>query len=243
MAGWIKIHRKLIKHWIFKNSEYLKAWITILMEVNHEDSKVLIDNELFICKRGESLKSIATWTKLFGKSWSTQKTRTFLTLLEKDGNINKQGLRKTTKLTVCNYDTYQSKQHTDNTQINKQITNREQTDNDKQEVKELKKRKKKEKDRKILLSESDIDEIYNSYPRKVGKADGYKKLELVDSGLKDMIISKIKQYKNYTDPNYYKYFSTWVNQKGWEDEYIPLQGKPELDIKPLKIKEGTGCRK
>jgi hypothetical protein len=127
--GYISIHRKIKESWIFDNSDYLKAWIVILMEVNHSDKKVLIEGELIECNRGESVNSMQTWSDVFGKRWTRQKVRTFFKLLEKDEKVNQQGLRKTTKLSVCNYDTYQSNQPRDNQQVNQQPTNSQPTDN------------------------------------------------------------------------------------------------------------------
>ena len=125
MPGWIKIFRDIMKHWIFNNEAYFKAWITMIMTVNHETKKVLIDNELIQCERGQSLKSLNSWVDTFGKNWSIQKVRTFFKLLNDDGMIIIEGMRKTTKITICNYYKYQNIQQTDNTQI----THRQQTDN------------------------------------------------------------------------------------------------------------------
>lgn len=99
------------------------------MEVNHSDKKVEIEGELIECSRGQSLNSMQTWADVFGKGWTRQKVRTFFKLLEKDQKVNQQGLRKTTKLSVCNYDSYQSNQPRDNQQTNQEITNRQPTDN------------------------------------------------------------------------------------------------------------------
>ena len=120
MSGWIRLHRKIRDHWIYQNAEYFKAWITVLMECNHIDNKVLIDGEILKCKRGQSVNSIKTWTKLFGKKWTRQKVRTFFSLLQQDNMIATKGVRKTTILTVLNYKTYQGLVTTDN----QQITNR-----------------------------------------------------------------------------------------------------------------------
>jgi hypothetical protein len=125
MEGWIKIHREIREHWIWKDPLYFQAWIAIILNVNHEDKNVLIEKELIECKRGQSLYSLAGWSKLFGNSWTIQKTRTFFGLLKNDKMIIIEGLRKTTRLTVCNYDKYQIKQQTDN----KQTTDRQQADN------------------------------------------------------------------------------------------------------------------
>lgn len=125
MEGWIKIYRDIVGHWIFKDSSYLKAWIIILLTVNHEDKKVLIEKELIECKRGQSLYSLMGWCKLFGRGWTIQKVRTYFELLKNDSMINTEGLRKTTRLTVCNYEIYQNGQQTKN----KLITDKEQADN------------------------------------------------------------------------------------------------------------------
>jgi hypothetical protein len=125
MEGWINIHRKLMDHWIWDNPDYLKAWLTILLTVNHQDKKVVIEGELIECNRGQSVMSLNNWVKAFGKGWSVQKVRTLLNLLKNDEMITTEGLRKTTRLTVCKYDNYQFKQQADN----KQTTRRQQGDN------------------------------------------------------------------------------------------------------------------
>ena len=125
MSGWIKLHRQIRSHWVFKNANYFKAWVVIISEVNHKSTKVVIEGELIECKRGQSINSLATWVKILGDDWTIQKLRTFLKLLEKDEMINTEGLRKTTRLTVCNYESYQSEQQGDN----KETTSKQQTDN------------------------------------------------------------------------------------------------------------------
>lgn len=144
MKGWIKIHRKITEHWIWKDEMYLKAWLAILLAVNHEDSKSLIQGELIECKRGQSLMSLQSWVKLFGKHWTLQRVRTFFNLLKDDQMINTEGLRKTTRLTVCNYDNYQFEQQTNNRQTtdkqqadNTQITTNKKNKNDKKKKKSM----------------------------------------------------------------------------------------------------------
>ena len=114
--GWISLNREIMKHWLWdkKPFSYGQAWVHILLSCNHAPAKVLIRGELIPCDRGQSVKCLKTWSDEFG--WSLQSTRTFFNLLEKDKNVNIEGLRKTTRLTVCNYDTYQEQQHTNNTQ-------------------------------------------------------------------------------------------------------------------------------
>jgi hypothetical protein len=146
MEGWIKLHRKIISHWIFKNPYYLKAWTLMLINVNYDDKKILINGQLIECKRGQSLLSIDSWVVLFGISkingnWTYQKVRTFFELLEKDKMICKENIVKTTRITICNYETYQEQQQPNN----KIITTKEQPNNnqitttkERKEVKESK---------------------------------------------------------------------------------------------------------
>ena len=115
--SWIKLHRKIYAHWIFKDAERLRAWIIILGHVNFKEEKVALGNDLLICKRGESLMSLDSWAKLFGKNWNKSKVRRFLNLLQNDSMIVLTNEKITTRLTVCNYDTYQDERNTSETQV------------------------------------------------------------------------------------------------------------------------------
>lgn len=107
--GWIALHRKFAEHplWskrrIFSEAE---AWIDILMEVNHTERKVLIGGRVITCKRGQSLNSNGTWASRW--NWTESKVRRYWNLLKSMDMIETENLRKTTRLTVCNYDTYQT---------------------------------------------------------------------------------------------------------------------------------------
>lgn len=114
MQGWIKIHRSIRKHWIHEKPEYYAAFIDIIMEVNHEEKSILIGSSLMTCERGSSLNSIEGWARIFGKSWTRQKVRTFFKLLQQDKIIEIKNIKKTTKLSVCNYCRYQGSQPDDN---------------------------------------------------------------------------------------------------------------------------------
>ena len=109
MEGWIRLSRKIQEHWIWKDPVKLKWWIDILVTVNHSDTKVNIGMELYECKRGQSVMSLSNWAKRWGASKDS--TRNFLNLLQKDGMILHENLVKTTRITVCNYDSYQTDLH------------------------------------------------------------------------------------------------------------------------------------
>ena len=123
MQGWISIHRKLTEHWIWKNEKYLKTWLWFLIRANHKGKKILIGAEIIDIERGQFITSINNICK--ETNLTAQNVRTLLKLLENDSMINKQSTNKLTKITICNYDSYQDTQQTDN----KLITNEQQTDN------------------------------------------------------------------------------------------------------------------
>ena len=127
MEGWIKLHRKLLDHWIFKNEKYLKAWIWFLLRANHKENKILMGAEIMDIERGEFVTSIYKICEATGLT--SQNVRTLIRLLENDQMINKRTTSKLTKITILNYDSYQIDQQTDNKQTNKPLTSAQQTAN------------------------------------------------------------------------------------------------------------------
>lgn len=212
MNGWISIHRQIKNHWVFKNDQYFKAWITIILEVNHHDNKVLIDSELIDCKRGQSLNSLQSWCNIFGKNWSIQKLRTFFKMLENDSMIQLEGLRKTTRLTVCKYDSYQVNQHTNN----KQTTSKQHTDNT--QVTTNNKDNKENKD------------IYRSFQHLSLSVLDFNKLEIEYT--KEQIDSVLDAVENYKLNKNYK--SLYLTVKQWLKKYPK---KSEIKKTPKSLDE------
>lgn len=107
--GWISIYRSIRDHWIWQDPVKFQWWIDILLTVNHEDSKVNIGMQIIDCKRGQSVMSLLNW----GKRWGVSKhaVHNFFTLLKNDNMITTENLTKSTRITVCNYDTYQEVLH------------------------------------------------------------------------------------------------------------------------------------
>lgn len=130
MEGWIKLHRKVLDHWLYTEYRPLtrrEAWETILLTVNYEPSKFLIKGQTYECNCGQSLLSLESWANKF--VWSIQQVRTFFKLLEKDGMITTEGLQYTTRLTVCNWDIYQQEATDEQQAANKPLTDEQQTAN------------------------------------------------------------------------------------------------------------------
>ena len=160
MDGWIKLQRAIKEHWIWKDPVKLKWWIDILISVNHAPTKVNIGNQLFECGRGQSIQSLSNWASQWGVS--KDKARNFLVLLEKDGMISHESIGKSTRITVCKYDTYQGDLHDSQTIIqrsyNDDTTQSHPNKNDKN-VNNEKNDKKKSKKAGFDYSKSDLSFI------------------------------------------------------------------------------------
>jgi len=152
MAGWIRIHRQINEHWLWKDPRKLKWWLDILLEVNYKENKVNIGYNLIECKRGQSIKSLKSWADRWGISKDS--ARHFLHLLEKDNMIMLENLKFTTRLTVCNYDKYNEPTHEEQTE-SKRRTNGKQTEADPN-----KKEKKEKNGKNRKKSQGEKDEIY-----------------------------------------------------------------------------------
>lgn len=204
-TGWIRLFRSIRSHWIWKDEKKLKWWLDILLEVNHSDKKVSIGYKTFDCKRGESLLSLLSW----GERWNVSKTvvNNFMNQLEKDRMIETVNETVTTRLIVCNYDSYQCKENafkTDETTEKNATVPQQSTNNNDNNNK----------------NEEEINNIYNIYPSKCpissrssGKSS--KDKEKIGRLLKKGIMLKpiIERYvKECTETKtYIKNFSTFLN--------------------------------
>ena len=167
MEGWIKIHRQIKEHWLWKSERRLKWWLDILLTVNHADTKILIRGTLMDCKRGQSVKSLKSWADRWGVSKDS--ARHFLGLLEKDQMITLENLKITTRLTVCNYDKYNDPAHGDQTET-KRRPNGDQTEADPNN-----KEKEGKEGKEIVYIEKDFLPIFERWLKyKKDKRQSYK---------------------------------------------------------------------
>jgi hypothetical protein len=211
--GWISIHRAIQDNWIWKDGNKLKWWLDILLTVNTNTAKVNIGNEIYDCKRGESLLSIQSWANRWGVSKDT--ARNFLNLLEKDNMITRVNLGKTTRLTVCKYDSYQQPLHVKpTTAVRSLYTNNKEDKENKESIGE-----------KPIGLRHPFDKFWDAYDKKVGEKN---KIEKKWTSLKDnereLAMSYLPKYKE-SQPNkkYRLNPETFLNQKGWNNELIGLE--------------------
>ena len=206
-SGFIKLYRKIIDWEWFDKSEMVHIFIFLLVKANHKDTLWRgID-----VKRGQLITSIDS-IKL-STNLSVQTIRTCLSRLEKSGEINKQTTNKHTVITVCKYDSYHSSGVSDfkaesqyQQTTNKQLTTDKNVKNNKEDNKER-----------------DLD-LFERFYTMYGNKKDRKKAESAFFRLKPKDIEEIfkvlpKYIASTPDLKYRKYPATWLNARGWEDEY------------------------
>jgi len=147
--GFILLQRKITNSWIFQRSDYFHWFTILLLEVNFKDNdKFLFNGKLMPLKRGEFVTSYQKLIYLFPNS-SLKKIRNFLRLLIEDDVIIYTNLTKGAKITVLNYDTYQSMGQPKG---NQRATKGQPKGNQRATIEERKERKEK-KEREEIIKE------------------------------------------------------------------------------------------
>lgn len=205
--GWISIYRSIFKNWVWKDKPFSKgqAWIDILLECNHKTDKVNIKDQLFVCKRGESLNSQITWAERWG--WNRSRVRRFLKLLKSDSMIELIPTNKTTKLIVSNYSSYQDKRTTDEQRMNNKRTSDEHQMNTNNKINKINKKKGKVKiigNRELVIAEYFLDMLPIDSEQKFIESwvewVDYRK-EIKKKLTKSSVTKQIKLLLNQPDPS------------------------------------------
>ena len=118
-TGWIKIHRRLLEWEWYDDTQVMRLFLHLLLRCNYVAKKWHGQ----VVNAGEIIVGVS----LFGKEvgLTHQQTRTALAKLESTGEITIKSTNRFSLITVIKWEDYQS----DNKQINKQITNKQQTNN------------------------------------------------------------------------------------------------------------------
>jgi len=215
MSGWISLWRKIFENPIVPPAKVFskfEAWIWILVNVNHTAGKVVIGTEIVHIPTGSRVTSIKKLCKTFG--WGNTKVRNFLKLLKKDGMLEYESNTQYTTLSVCNYASYQKKQHASNTPTTQtQISNKMPTNtNNKKAI------------TKEITYNNDFINFWEIYPKKVGKKYAYKSwIKLALNERKRVMLTLPKQKKqwgaNGTEMEFIPNPATWLNQGRYDDEF------------------------
>lgn len=128
-SGWIKIYRQLTLNNIWTEESFSRgqAWIDLLLLANHKDGIVRVRGIKIPVLRGQvgwsELKLADRW------KWSRGKVRRFICELENEKMVVQHKNRKTSIISILNYEFYQCNDTTDSTTDGQQIV--QQTDTNK----------------------------------------------------------------------------------------------------------------
>ena len=106
--GWVSVDRKIKDHFIWEPNRArtkTEAWLDLLLRANHQDKDWVVNDKVIQIKRGEvvtSMKQLASDWK-----WSRQKVKRFLTLIASCDMIVMKVNQSMSRLSICNYETYQ----------------------------------------------------------------------------------------------------------------------------------------
>lgn len=103
-GGWVKLHRKLLEWEWYQDAHMVHLLVHLLLTATHEDRKY----KGLTIKRGQVLTSKKKLSEALNISETSVMRR--LRRLEVDRFVDLQVDRHGTTITICNYDSYQSKQ-------------------------------------------------------------------------------------------------------------------------------------
>ncbi len=213
-TGYICVFRSIKKHWLWDDPIKLKWWLDLLLSVNFskEIQKINIGYELLECGRGQTIKSLQNWSA----DWKVSKdtVRNFLELLKKDTMITTENLKKTTRITICNFDTYQTNLHAKQTQ-SKRKANAKQTQSDPNNKENNGNNENKVKE--ININFSIFWELYPS-ERRSNKKYCLEYWNNLTDQQREVIINKLPFYiKSVSDLKFLKQSEFFFKNKKYED--------------------------
>jgi len=107
MNGWIKLNKRIRKHWLWDHPAYFRAWVDMLMMANWKETKKLYKDEIIVIERGEFPTSIRKLSERWGMAINT--VNKLLKLLKKDTMIDTHTKHGFTTIKINNYEKYQTR--------------------------------------------------------------------------------------------------------------------------------------
>ena len=108
MAGYIKLHRQLMEHWLWDDKPFSKgqAWIDLLLLATWKEAKELYKGKIVQRNPGEVSVSMLWLADRW--CWHRDKVARFLRLLDTDGMATTNTTTNGTTITIANWALYQN---------------------------------------------------------------------------------------------------------------------------------------
>lgn len=229
MEGWIKLHRKFLGWEWYKSDHMVHLFIHLLVSANTTDCNW----KGITIKRGQLVIGRNEISHITGIS--IQSVRTCLKRLKSTNEITIESTNQYSIITICNYDSYQSREKPSNQQTNhqtnKQLTSDQPATNHNIRIEEGKERKENKENNILRVS---FDNFWNLYDKKIGSKEKiFKKWEKLSDVERDKIMTSLPEFKSrIRDKQYQPHPETYLNNRRWEDEVSSSSENPfELMLK------------
>jgi len=208
-GGWIKLHNQITSWEWYKNSNIKAVFLHCLINANYKNNKW--QNKLI--KRGEFITSLSKMSYELGLT--VDQLRYALKQLIYTKEITKQSTNKFTKITVCNYDTY-------NTFI---LHHPKQSPKQSPKPIPTTKNKKNKKKNNICSESTEIPSdfllFWSLYEKKTTKRESLKFWNTLREEEKKEILRCVPKYVQLKkDKNFRKDPIRFLRNRMWEDEYL-----------------------
>lgn len=238
MAGWVKIHRKILSKGWFVKSDYLHLWVYLLLKANHDDNEWLYKDKLMKVKRGQFVTSRNTIVRETGINRS--KVERILKCFENEQQIEQQNLFTSRLITIINYDEYQISEQQNEQQVSsKRAASEQQVSTNKND-----KNEKNEKNKETYVQKADeFHQKWNRFAQEydlpqvralTDKRKKYIKAKLRDKSFDfDAILEKISKsdFLLGRSERGFQVTFDWIFQ--YRDNYIKiLEGNYENKVNP-----------
>lgn len=186
MAGWIKLHRKILDNpTVCQNPDFLAVWIYLLLNATHSEIKVIFNGNEISLMPGQLITGRKTISEIMKVEES--KVQRILKKLENAHQIEQQTSTKNRLITILNWESYQQSEQQNEQQVNNKRTTSEQQVNTNKNVKKEHNVKNEKKD--IYFDDINLNDVFIDF------VDMRKKLKspMSDRAIK-MMIKKINDY-------------------------------------------------
>ncbi|KNF08531.1 hypothetical protein CLPU_6c00170 [Gottschalkia purinilytica] len=234
MEGWIKLHRQLKDHFVYKDSEMLHIWIHILLSVTHDYCEPVINKKIVKLYPGQCIFGREKWARtLFRDEKKALSVYRTILLFKEADMIDYFPTSKYSIITVKNWSNYQrffekNQKNEHHSEQNQEQQNEHKENTENTDIGDSKKHENEHSDEqqkntnKNVKNEKNINYIYEYWNSKkiITHRKLTKKMETKIKGiLKDYSIEEVKEtINNYSeivlDDKY------WFTHKWTIEEFI-----------------------
>lgn len=214
--GYVKFYRSLKDSSFYLDSEYVHLWVHLLLSVNHAEKRLKLEksDKFLTILPGQILTSRKSLTEQTGIHRS--KVERILKAFESEQQIEQQTFSKYRVISITKWAEYQCSEHENEQEMGtKRAADEQQMSTNKNEKKEKKEPSALEKE-----IQGFFDDLWEVYPRKIGKEDArrhylktvktYEDTNRINAAM-GAYLAEVKD----RDPKYIKHGSAWFNK--WQD--------------------------